>query len=81
MIKSGQKIALRKRLIDVDIPECDYGTMAKGFRCYVEEVNDPNEIKPTLERAKNSDKPAVIDVKISYDIPDITKLLMSMGSS
>jgi len=81
MIKSGQKIALGKRFIDVDMPGCDYGTIAKGFRCYGEEVTDPNEIKPALERAKNSGKPAVIDVKIKYDIPDITKLLMSMGSS
>ncbi len=81
MIKSGQKIALGKRFIDVDIPNCDYGTIAKGFRCYGEEVTDPNEIKPALERAKNSGKPAVIDVKIKYDVPDITKILMSMGSS
>ncbi len=81
MIKSGQKLALGKRFIDVDMPGCDYGTMAKGFRCYGEEVTDPNEIRPALERAKNSDKPAVLDVKIKFDVPDITKLLMSMGSS
>ena len=81
MIKSGQKIAYGKRFIDVDMPGCDYGMMAKGFRCYGEEVTDPNEIIPALERAKNSGKPAVIDVKIKYDIPDITKFLMSMGSA
>ena len=38
-------------------------------------------LKENVKRAKNSGKPAVIDVKIKYDIPDITKLLMSMGSS
>jgi acetolactate synthase-1/2/3 large subunit len=81
MIKSGQKIALGQRYIDVDMPGCDYGTIAQGFRCYGEEVTDPNEIKPALERAKNSGKPAVIDVKIKYDVPDITKFLMSMGSA
>ena len=80
-IKSGQKISLGKRYIDVDMPGCDYGTMAKGFRCYGEEVTDPNEIIPALERAKNSSKPAVIDVKIKYDTPDITKFLFSMGSA
>ena len=79
MIKSGQKIALGKRFIDVDMPGCDYGKIAQGFGCYGEEVTDPNEIKPALERAKNSGKPAVIDVKIKFDTPDITKLVMSMG--
>ena len=79
MIKSGQKIALGKRFIDVDMPGCDYGKIAQGFGCYGEEVTDPNEIKPALERAENSGKPAVIDVKIKFDTPDITKLVMSMG--
>ena len=78
-VKSGQKIALGKRFIDVDMPGCDYGKIAQGFGCYGEEVTDPNEIKPALERAKNSGKPAVIDVKIKFDTPDITKLVMSMG--
>ncbi len=79
MIKSGQKYALEKRYIDVDLPEFDYGKCAESFGCYGEAVTDPNEIKHALERAKNSGKPAVIDVKIKYDTPAITKLLVSMG--
>jgi len=79
MIKSGQKLFMGKRYIDVDLPEFDYGKCAEGFGCYGEKVTDPNEIKPALERAKNSGKPAVLDVKIKYDIPDSTKLLGSMG--
>ncbi len=79
MIKSGQKLFMGKRYIDVDLPEFDYGKCAEGFGCYGEKVTDPNEIKPALERAKNSGKPAVIDVKIKYDIPNATKLLGSMG--
>jgi len=69
MIKSSQKIGLSERFIDVDIPNCDYGKIAESFGCYGEEVTDPNEIKPALERAKNSGKPAVIDVKIKFESP------------
>ncbi|TFF99491.1 MAG: thiamine pyrophosphate-binding protein [Promethearchaeota archaeon] len=79
MIKSGQKLFMGKRYIDVDLPEFDYGKCAEGFGCYGESITDPNEIIPALERAKNSGKPAVLDVKIKFDIPDATKLMGSMG--
>ena len=73
-IKSGQKLAFGERYIDVDLPGCDYGKIAESFGCYGEEVTDPNEINAALERAKNSGKPAVIDVKIKYEIPDGVKM-------
>ena len=79
MLKSGQKLFCGKRYIDVDFNDFDYARMAEGFGCYGEVVTDPNEIKPALERAKNSGKPAVLDVKISFGTPDATKLLGSMG--
>ena len=40
--------------------------MAEGFGCYGEVVTEPSEIKPALERAKNSGKTAVLDVKIEF---------------
>ena len=73
-IKSGQKLAFGGRYVDVDLPGCDYRKIAESFGCYGEEVTDPNEINSALERAKNSDKPAVIDVKIKYEIPDSVKM-------
>ncbi|MHA1488003.1 MAG: thiamine pyrophosphate-binding protein, partial [Promethearchaeota archaeon] len=80
MLKSGQKLFANKHYIDVELPDFDYAKCAEGFGCYGEVVTDPNEIKPALERAKNSGKPAVIDVKIdATKIPDATKLLGSMG--
>ncbi|TFG02680.1 MAG: thiamine pyrophosphate-binding protein, partial [Promethearchaeota archaeon] len=78
-IKSGQKLAYKKRYIDVDLPDFNFAKCAEGFGCYGEVVNEPNQIKPALERAKNSGKPAVIDVKIAFEIPDGTKLLLSLG--
>ena len=65
-IKDIQRNWLGKRYIDTDIPEFDYGKCAEGFGCYGESVSDPNELRSALERAKNSNKPAVIDVKIKY---------------
>ncbi|MFX0030934.1 MAG: thiamine pyrophosphate-binding protein [Candidatus Hermodarchaeota archaeon] len=79
MIKSGQKLAMGKRYIDVDLPDFDFATCAKGFGCYGEIVTDPTEIKPAFERAKNCGKPAILDVKISFGTPDGTKLMLSMG--
>jgi acetolactate synthase-1/2/3 large subunit len=74
MLKSGQKLFVGKRYIDVELPPFDYAKCAEGFGCYGEVVTDPNEIKPAY-----AGKPAVIDVKIAWSIPDSTKLLGSMG--
>ena len=79
MIKSGQKLFMGKRYIDVDLPDFDYAKCAEGFGCYGEVVTDPNEIKAAFDRAKNSGKPAVLDVKVQFDTPDTTKLMGSMG--
>ena len=80
MLKSGQKMYVSKHFIDVDLPDFDFAKCAEGFGCYGEVVTDPNEIKPALERAKNSGKPAVIDIKTIWgQIPDATKLMGSMG--
>jgi len=79
MLKSGQKLFVDKHYIDVELPKFDFAKCAEGFGCYGEVVTDPNEIKLALERAKNSGKPAVIDVKTAWTIPDATKLLGSMG--
>jgi len=66
MIKTAQKSYYKKRFIDVDLPEFDYGKCAESFGCYGESVSDPKDLKNALERAKNSNKPAVIDVKTNY---------------
>jgi len=79
MIKSGQKIFKGKRFIDVDLPAFDFAKCAEAFGCYGEVVTDPNEIKPAFERAKNSGKPAILDVKIGFQTPDTTKLMGAMG--
>ncbi len=79
MLKSGQKLFVNKHYIDVELPNFDFAKCAEGFGCYGEVVTDPNEIKSALERAKNSGKPAILDVKIKFDTPDATKLMGTMG--
>jgi thiamine pyrophosphate-dependent acetolactate synthase large subunit-like protein len=49
--------------IDQDFSGANYAEIAKGFGCYGERVERPLEIKPALERAFKSGKPAVLDVK------------------
>lgn len=79
MIKSCQGKYMKKRFIDVDLPDFDFAKCAEGFDCYGETITDPREIKPALERAKNSNKPAVINIKIAQAMSDGTKLMASMG--
>ena len=43
MIKSGQKLFMGKRYIDVDLPEFDFAKCAESFGCYGEVVTDPNQ--------------------------------------
>jgi len=76
-IKSCQEYLCNKRYLDVDFKDFDFGKAAEGFGCHGENVSDPNEIKPALERAKNSGKPAVINVKTKYDTPDLFKMLLT----
>jgi acetolactate synthase-1/2/3 large subunit len=73
MIKSGQVLGFNNRCIDTDLPYCNFGKIAEAFGCYGEEVKDPNEILKALERAKNSGKPAVLDVKIKFEISTMSK--------
>ena len=75
MIKSNQKLNFGKRYCDVDFPPIDYSEIARGFGCYAEKIDKPEDIKPALKRAINSKKPAVLDVDIAFETPAAMKLL------
>jgi acetolactate synthase-1/2/3 large subunit len=79
MIKTEQEFRYQKRYIDVDFGDFDFGRCAEGFGCYGEVVTDPNEIKAALNRAMNSGKPAVLDIKIKYEVPEFMKIATSQG--
>jgi acetolactate synthase-1/2/3 large subunit len=76
-MKSIQKLSNEERYIDVDFSGINYAKCAEGFGCYGETITDPNEIRPALERAKNSGKPTVLDVMVKFETHDITKLVIS----
>ena len=75
MIKSYQKNNLQKRFCDVDFPPINYAEIAKGFGCYAEKISKPEDIKPALQHAINSKKPAVLDVEIAFETPPAMKFL------
>ncbi|MHA1379128.1 MAG: thiamine pyrophosphate-binding protein [Candidatus Helarchaeota archaeon] len=79
MIKSGQKLLLKKRYIDVDFQDDNFAEIAKAFGCYGERVEDPSQIKAALQRAVDSKLPAVIDVIIDFATPDGTQLMAQIG--
>jgi thiamine pyrophosphate-dependent acetolactate synthase large subunit-like protein len=67
MCKAGQLALFGDKAlegIDQDFSGANYAEIAKGFGCYGERVEHPLEIKPALERAFKSGKPAVLDVKV-----------------
>lgn len=76
-IKSGQKYHFKKRFIDTDLADTHFAEIAKAFGCHGERVTDPNEIRPALERARDSKKPALVDVITKFTTHDISKLGLS----
>jgi acetolactate synthase-1/2/3 large subunit len=75
MLKTYQKNNLKKRYCDVDFPPVNYAEIAKGFGCYGEKIEDPDEFQPALKRAIESKKTAVIDVSIAFESPPAGKFL------
>ncbi|MFO7797991.1 MAG: thiamine pyrophosphate-binding protein [Promethearchaeati archaeon] len=78
-MKSLQKLSLKKRYIDVDFKGFNHAKCAEGFECYGEMVEDPDDLKDALKRAKDSKKPGVIDVVNKWETSDTTKLLNSVS--
>ena len=64
MIKAAQDMAFEKRYCGVDFTDARLDKMAQAMGCYGERILEPEEIKPALERALSSGKPAVLDVVI-----------------
>ena len=64
MIKAGQ-IGLYNNPVGVDFSDASYSDVAKGFGAYGEKVTQAQDIKPALERAFASGKPAVIEIPVA----------------
>lgn len=64
MIKAKQMSAYDARYIGVDFTDVRYDQVARAMGCWGERVDEPGEIRPALERAVASGKPAVLDVVV-----------------
>jgi acetolactate synthase-1/2/3 large subunit len=62
MIKGAQDMAFEKRYCGVDFSDIRLDRVAEGMGCFGIRVTDPGEIKPALEKAVESGRPAVLDV-------------------
>ena len=78
MVARGQKIAHGKKYMGLGSSLSDetrYDKYAEAFNCYGELVSDPNEIRPALQRAFDSNLPAVIDVRINPKVNTVMDYL------
>ncbi|HEX9847594.1 MAG TPA: thiamine pyrophosphate-binding protein [Acidimicrobiia bacterium] len=64
-IKTFHRMAYPDRLVATDLGVRPYHEMVKGLGGYGEFVDDPNEIRPALERARESGLPSLINVRIA----------------
>jgi acetolactate synthase-1/2/3 large subunit len=64
-IKTFHRMAYPDRLVATDLGIRPYHEMVQGLGGYGEFVDDPNQIRPALERAKGSGLPALINVHIA----------------
>jgi acetolactate synthase-1/2/3 large subunit len=64
-IKTFHRMAYPERLVATDLGIRPYHDMVKGLGGYGEFVDDPNQIRPALERAKESGLPSLINVHIA----------------
>jgi acetolactate synthase-1/2/3 large subunit len=64
-IKTFHKMAYPDRLVATDLGIRPYHEMVRGLGGHGEFVDDPNEIRPALERARQSELPSLINVHIA----------------
>ncbi len=78
MIKGAQMAQYDARYIGVDFDDVRYDQIACAMGCYGERVDHPDKIRPALERAVASGKPAVLDVVVdkwaNLNPPDLETL-------
>jgi acetolactate synthase-1/2/3 large subunit len=69
MIRHGQKQAFgQERLVGCELGEVSYEKVVEALGGYGERVNRADEIRPALERAFASQKPACLNVYTDMDV-------------
>ncbi len=68
MIKGAQDAAFGKRYCGVDFGPTRYDLLAQSMGAYGALVEDPADLRPALQEAVDSGKPAVLDVRIDQEV-------------
>jgi len=61
-VKTSQALFHAQKFFSVDLPDIDYCKVAEGFGLRAIQIRDPNEVKPALRTALESEEPVVIDI-------------------
>ncbi|MBI2912562.1 MAG: thiamine pyrophosphate-binding protein [Chloroflexi bacterium] len=81
MSKHGQQMMFQGRTVATELGLVHYEKAAEGFGCHAELVERPAEIRPALERAFASGRPACLNVLIDGEpIAPVTLALMGMAA-
>ncbi len=81
MSKHGQQIMFQGRTVATELGLVRYEKAAEGFGCHAELVERPEEIRPALERAFASGRPACLNVLIDGEpIAPVTLAMMGMAA-
>ncbi|MFH1150188.1 MAG: thiamine pyrophosphate-binding protein [Actinomycetota bacterium] len=84
MIKGAQDFAFEKRYCGVDFTDVRLDRIAEAMGCFGIRVEEPADIKPALDKAVASGKPAVLDVVLDCSanlIPPTLQLICSVWLS
>ncbi|MEM0214483.1 MAG: thiamine pyrophosphate-binding protein [Archaeoglobaceae archaeon] len=78
MIKGAQKALCSERYIGVDFGDVRYDKVAEAMGWLGIRVEEPEDIAYSLDKAESTEKPALLDVKVSQEInlspPDLITL-------
>lgn len=81
MIKGAQDMAFDKRYCGVDFTDVRLDRIAEGMGCMGLRISEPSEIRPALQEAVSSGRPAVLDVLIDCEanlVPPTLGLISSV---
>ncbi|MFW9800457.1 MAG: thiamine pyrophosphate-binding protein [Candidatus Thorarchaeota archaeon] len=68
MIKAGQKGLYEGRYVGVDFVDVRYDKIAEAMGCFGTRVTKPADLRPALEKGKDSGLPSVVDVVIDPEV-------------
>ncbi|CAJ1230140.1 pyruvate oxidase [Levilactobacillus zymae] len=72
-IEAEQTDDSHQPLSGVDLPATDWATAAKGMGAEAFTVTTKAEFQKAIDAAKNTDKPVLIDVKLTHEMPFTTE--------